>query len=84
VHAASTNEPAAEKVAKIMTKLGVEGVGTRGQFYDKIKTIIVGVCMFKMAQGLYWHYYPQGDGHFDLIFSFGRDMGFEGLSYYSD
>ena len=48
----------------------MEGVGTRGQFYEKIKNIIIGILFFKLAQGVYWNVYPDGDGTFDLIFSF--------------
>jgi hypothetical protein len=70
----SNNEQATSKAAKILGKLGVKGVGTKGQFFEKIRTIVTGFIVFKIVQGFYWHIFPDGDGSFDLIFSIGRDF----------
>lgn len=45
----STNEPAARKAAELLGKCGVKGVGTRGHFYDKIKSIIIGILLWRMV-----------------------------------
>eukprot|EP01043_Picozoa_sp_COSAG02_P021588 COSAG02_NODE_1100_length_14582_cov_130.690672_8_plen_93_part_00 len=45
----STNEPAARKAVELLDKCGVKGVGTRGHFYDKLKSVVIGILLWRMV-----------------------------------
>ena len=45
----STNEPAARKAAELLGKCGVKGVGTRGHFYDKLKSVVIGILLWRLV-----------------------------------
>lgn len=45
----TTNESAARKAVELLDKCGVKGVGTRGSFYDKLKSVVMGILIWKMV-----------------------------------
>lgn len=49
VHGAS-NEPAARKAVQLLEKCGIKGVGTRGLFIDKVKSVVMGIIIWRMCQ----------------------------------
>jgi hypothetical protein len=49
----STNEPAARKAVQLLDKCGVKGVGTRGHFYDKMKSVVIGILLWRMVSAAY-------------------------------
>ena len=46
----STNEAAARKAVELLDKCGVKGVGTRGHFYDKLKSVVIGILLWRMVR----------------------------------
>ena len=46
----STNEAAARKAVELLDKCGVKGVGTRGHFYDKMKSVVIGILLWRMVR----------------------------------
>ena len=49
VHGA-TNDPAARKAVELLEKCGIKGVGTRGLFMDKVKSVVMGIIIWRMLQ----------------------------------
>lgn len=69
---ATTNKMAGEKAGKALGELGIKGVSARSTWIDRMKRFVIMFFTYKMIQGWYWDYYPEGDGTFDLIMSLGR------------